>query len=292
MLNLKKTYPSKLLLFGEYTVTKGSSALAVPLQNNYAQWQISTSLTQNQSGLYDLLKYLSQTDRGQETIDILQLETALKNGWFLDSNIPQGYGLGSSGSVVAAVYDAFCSYKTNDLILLKKQLSFIENAFHGNSSGIDPMVSYLNSGLLITKSGIIEQIQLDTKQFSFFMIDTGVSRKTTPLVNLFEKKLKNNTDFESQAIELMKLNDKAVEHTTKGNKNELWRSMCHISDLHFNYFHEMILPEWSALWSKGLTSQEFALKICGAGGGGMILGMYNPHLKNKDIFKNTRIIEL
>ncbi len=293
MLNCQKKYPAKLLLYGEYTVTKGGSALAIPLQNNYAQWQSRFTEGQLQtSGINFMLDYLISSDEGREIIDTQKLETSLNDGWYLNSNIPQGYGLGSSGSVVAAVYEEFCKNKAEDLLVLKKELSFIENAFHGNSSGIDPLVSYLNSSIKISENGTISPIILDIKPLGFFMIDTGVSRKTTPFVQLFEEKIKNEKDFFTLLIGLKALNDTAIECTLNGEKNDLWMSMCHISAFQLNYFNEMILPEWSALWSMGLTSQEFALKICGAGGGGMILGMYNPHLTNKKIFKNIEIINL
>jgi mevalonate kinase len=46
-------YPSKLLLFGEHTVLRGSQALAMPLLKYGGRWQFST----DKSKQYDLPKF-------------------------------------------------------------------------------------------------------------------------------------------------------------------------------------------------------------------------------------------
>ena len=36
---------------------------------------------------------------------------------------------------------------------------------------------------------------------------------------------------------------------------------------------QMILPGWEAFWLEGLAGNLFKLKLCGAGGGGFVLGI-------------------
>ena len=77
----------------------------------------------------------------------------MKDGLYFDSSIPQGYGVGSSGALVAAIYDKYASDKitvlenlTRDKLLkLKSIFSMMESFFHGKSSGLDPLNSYLSS---------------------------------------------------------------------------------------------------------------------------------------------------
>ena len=44
---------------------------------------------------------------------------------------------------------------------------------------------------------------------------------------------------------------------------------------HFQYQHfiQMIPPTYRKIWGHGFESKSYALKLCGAGGGGFILGM-------------------
>ena len=83
---------------------------------------------------------------------------------YFDSSIPQGYGVGSSGALVAAIYDEYASDKitvlenlTRDKLLqLKTIFSEMESFFHGKSSGLDPLNSYLSIPILINSKDNIE----------------------------------------------------------------------------------------------------------------------------------------
>jgi len=64
----------------------------------------------------------------------------------------------------------------------------MESHFHGSSSGVDPLISYLNSPLLIKNKNDVELISIPKfKKGSggIFLLNTKRSRKTEPLVNLF-----------------------------------------------------------------------------------------------------------
>ena len=42
-----------------------------------------------------------------------ELKRDIDKGMYFDSSIPQGYGVGSSGALVAAVYDKYANDKIN-----------------------------------------------------------------------------------------------------------------------------------------------------------------------------------
>ena len=57
------------------------------------------------------------------------MEKDIEEGMYFDSSIPQGYGVGSSGALVAAIYDTYSIDKietsqhlTRDLLLKLKEI--------------------------------------------------------------------------------------------------------------------------------------------------------------------------
>ena len=106
-----------------------------------------------------------QTDQPElVTFDLNTLQNDVNNGMYFDSSIPQGYGVGSSGALVASIYDKYADDKitvlenlTRDKLLkLKEIFSFMESFFHGKSSGLDPLNSYLSLPILINSKNHIE----------------------------------------------------------------------------------------------------------------------------------------
>ncbi len=292
MINIHKSYPSKLLLFGEYSVTQGSSALALPLDSYKGHWQLNSANPSSLQGLSRLYNYLVKSDRGQSLIDTDAFKICIDDGWIFHSNIPLGYGLGSSGALVAAVYHAFSHDKNDNLSWLKDQLAYLENAFHGNSSGIDPLVSYTDSLIIIESHGNIRIEKKPNTNFKLFLLDSGVSRSTAPLVDVFKNKMSHSTGFYEKIQELTSTNEKAIQAYLDGNIMDLWHHFLDISHFQWSHFQEMILPDWHYIWQEGLSNNEYALKICGAGGGGMILGMAHPKKSIQSHFGNMKTIEL
>jgi mevalonate kinase len=45
------------------------------------------------------------------TFDLAELKSDVETGMYFDSSIPQGYGVGSSGALVAAIYDRYAQDK-------------------------------------------------------------------------------------------------------------------------------------------------------------------------------------
>ncbi len=268
-------FPSKLLLFGEYTIIKGSQALAIPLPTYFGQWEYSGE----QYDLSDLGIYLQKLQANNQLLsdlDVSAFQTAVSKGLNFNSSIPTGYGLGSSGALCAAIYRVYKNEDTpQNLIQLKQKLAQIESFFHGASSGIDPLVSFLQKGVWIKSKSEIESIENtieENSNFSFFLIDTQISRSTAPLVKVFNQKYENQ-DFQKAILEkLIPQNHAAIQNFLNGKPQALWQNFHNISNLQYEFFQEMIPSKFKPIWKKGIESDFYKLKLCGAGGGGFILG--------------------
>jgi mevalonate kinase len=63
------------------------------------------------------------------TFDLAELKNDVETGMYFDSSIPQGYGVGSSGALVAAIYEIcprqnYCSREFNcEKLLQLKNIS-------------------------------------------------------------------------------------------------------------------------------------------------------------------------
>src|SRR4051812_8033102 len=99
---------SKILLFGEYGIIKDSKGLSIPY-NFYngalkSDGNGSTEAVKSNGNLSRFVSYLEQMQSEQPELvkfDLDSLKSDVTNGMYFDSSIPQGYGVGSSGALVA-----------------------------------------------------------------------------------------------------------------------------------------------------------------------------------------------
>lgn len=274
----QKKYKAKVLLFGEYTVITGSNALAMPADIFSGHWDFNEEEAKIQRDiLFGFHQYLSSLEFDKAIYQDHLFQRDLNQDLVFHADIPIGYGLGSSGAVTAAIFDRYFQ-KDNQLnpIELKDILGLMESYFHGSSSGLDPLISYLEKAVLI-KNGAIEFPKLpeQSEARTFFLIDTEMPRKTAPLVELFLKKYQSEKFQKVIDDQLVKLNNQATDYFLADNTNLLFETVHHISKLQSDHFQEMIPEAFRILWKEGLNSDNFKLKLCGAGGGGFILGMTN-----------------
>ena len=76
--------------------------------------------------------------------------------------------------------------------------------------------------------------------------------------------------------------DDAIETFLQGQWKLLFDTMHELSLFQYRYFDFMILESFKNIWLAGLSSNHFKLKICGAGGGGFMLGISNDFEKTKE----------
>lgn len=301
-----RIFHGKVMLFGEYGVIMQGQALTVPLTNFSAYLKFpGAEYNKDQNILNQLLKdYMLGLLREQELsgvkygIDLNAFALDLLRGMFLESDIPQGYGAGSSGALVAAVYHRYarrCATLNSEptsrqLSSLQKKLARLEGYFHGTSSGIDPLSCYVARPLLIFSSKAPEPVILPKPDFiksgGFFLIDTFMPRKTEVLVNLFLENCQQISFKEMLEKEYLPLVDHCINRLMCADWSLLMSAMKKLSEIQYRHFSEMIPNGYEALWRKGLESNLFTLKLCGAGGGGFILGFTTDyHQTNRIVGK-------
>ena len=151
-------YYGKILLFGEYGIIQDSMGLSIPYTDYNGKFLFENNTVESNKSNQLLINFYNhllalQSKKGLPcNLDLTQLKSDLDKGLHFDSSIPQGFGIGSSGAIVAAIYDRYCiknkigaeSQISNENILeLKNIFSKLESYYHGTSSGLDPLICYL-----------------------------------------------------------------------------------------------------------------------------------------------------
>jgi len=207
----------------------------------------------------------------EKYLDYNRLKSDIENNLWFDSSIPHGFGLGSSGALIAAIYKTY-GLKRGSIAEDKEALAKLEDYFHGSSSGIDPLVSLIQKPLLIHSFDNVEPYSAPVDLSGFFLLNTGKPRQTGPLVSIYQEKMKD-PEFKRGCAEVLSREvNFAIEGLLKNDRSNLFHHLWLISKFQWEYFPEMIPTQMRGPWSKGLESGDYILKLCGAGGGGFILG--------------------
>ncbi len=270
---MRTHYSAKLLLFGEYTIILGGEALALPLKQFGGRWAQGKAAA-TFPDLRPFIDYLA-AEQLLPAESIAGFRDAVQQGLYFQSDIPAGYGLGSSGALCAAVYDRFKPSNPTKprLKQARTELAKMERFFHGSSSGIDPLICWLNAPVWIQQNRL-DQVSLPqaANSLSLFLVDTGQPRSTSPLVQKFMAACESPVYRQAIVDQLMLYNQQAITNLLHGNYLALWSDIQNISTFQWQYFMDMIPFNMRPLWEKGIECDNFRLKLCGAGGGGFMLG--------------------
>jgi mevalonate kinase len=296
---------SKILLFGEYGIIKNSKGLSIPYNSFKGGLKIgdikSKIVDQSNRSLQIFRDFLSNIDSSIVVFDLKKMNKDLSNGMYFDSTIPQGYGVGSSGALVAAFYDRYAINKftvlenlTRDKILqLKSIFSSMESFFHGKSSGLDPLNSYLSLPILIHSKDQIETtgipLQSSNGKGAVFLIDSGESSETAPMVDIFFKSMKNTKYSKVIREDFIRITDSCVDNFLAGDFKSLFFDIKNLSKVVLENFKPMIPQNFHKIWAKGIESNDYFLKLCGSGGGGYILGFSQDFEKAKSALKGYKL---
>ena len=284
---MKEIFYSKVMLFGEYSVIRESMALAIPYNVYEGYLSFNTESYEIDNELIALYQYLKNRGNLLLDFDIEKFFTDINCGLFFNSTIPKGFGIGSSGALCAALVARYSKVRPQDIKSLKKFFSEIESHFHGASSGLDPLISFLNSPILI-KEGQVNQVslpELAKGQGGIFLLNTGRDRRTEPLVNLFLEKCKSD-DFSALCSSVLNpITNSCINSYLKEDIRSLYEFFRELSDFQYRHFNQMIPKNFQPLWKEGLKSEEFYLKLCGAGGGGFLMGITRNFEKTRQKLK-------
>jgi mevalonate kinase len=296
---------SKILLFGEYGIIKDSKGLSIPYNFYNGALKLTETDTDqakaSNKGLRLFAEHLKSLDPNLVTFDIEALEKDVDAGMYFDSSIPQGYGVGSSGALVAAVYDKYAHNKITvlenltreKLLQLKAIFSEMESFFHGKSSGLDPLNSYLSLPILINSKDNIEATGIPSQKpegkGAVFLLDSGVVGETAPMVSIFMENMKQEGFRSMLKDQFIKHTDACVEDFLKGDVKSLFKNTKQLSKVVLNHFKPMIPKQFHELWKYGIETNEYYLKLCGSGGGGYILGFTEDIEKAKQSLSNYKL---
>lgn len=299
---------SKILLFGEYGIIKDSKGLSIPYNYYNGALKISDlsseEMQKSNSSLRQFsqhLKALQQSKSDLVSFDLETLDKEIAQGMYFDSSIPQGYGVGSSGALVAAIYDQYAHDKITvlenltreKLLKLKEIFSAMESFFHGKSSGLDPLNSYLSLPILINSPLNIEPTGIPSQKLegkgAVFLLDSGIVGETAPMVQIFMENLKDQGFRKMLKNQFVKYTDACVDNFLKGDFQNLFQNTKKLSKVVLNNFKPMIPEHFHQVWAKGIETNDYYLKLCGSGGGGYILGFTQDLEKAKESLKDYKL---
>ena len=309
-----KLFYSKILLFGEYGIIKNSKGLAIPY--NFYKGTLKTLAECEPNGqkredahksnealraFASHLETLTNEPNPIVRFNIEKLNADIAEGMYFDSSIPQGYGVGSSGALVAAIYSEYAIDPINamenltreQLLQLKAIFGRMESFFHGTSSGLDPLNSYLSLPILINSHDNIEPTGIPTQtpdgKGAVFLLDSGIIGETAPMVRIFMENMKNEAFQKMLKEEFIKYTDACIDDFLKGRFKSLFGNIKSLSSIVLNHFKPMIPQEFHTLWKQGIDTGDYFLKLCGSGGGGYILGFTEDLEKAKRTLGNHKM---
>ena len=277
----------------------GSEALLTPYYSAFGEWSSvinrpSAQAFESNESIRKFYNYLNDND-GFRILDLKRFEMEINAGLFFDSNIPLGYGVGSSGALVAAIFDRYKLIEINDIPKLKNFLAKMESFFHGSSSGMDPLQCYLG------KPFILSQQSTDNRQQSFtilnddfmsddihiFLIDTKIKSPTAPLVERFKELRKDATYLDKFDNEYVPLISKCIKSLIDKNNDDFYKYLSQVSKLQIELLSHTIPEETRDYFLTDINNDGFQVKLCGAGGGGFLLGFSNNIQKTNEFWKEN-----
>ncbi|WP_262325846.1 mevalonate kinase family protein [Carboxylicivirga litoralis] len=309
MQDKKDIYYSKVMLFGEYSIIMGSMGLTIPYShfngelrfiNNDSYTNLNFAKHSNLQ-LKELAGYLFELNEKNQLkaqLDTQSLWKDLEKGLYFESSIPEGYGLGSSGALVASLYnqyaidkiEAHATISDEELFELKAIFAQIESFYHGTSSGIDPLICYLKHPIVLENAQHISSVGIPRRDIlnedAIFLLDAETTGKTAPLVKRFMDKTQDNSFKEKIDNELTPTTNKCIHHLLNGNLDCMFHHLNVLSKFQLEHFSEMIPTNIQSYWRKGLDNQLYTLKLCGSGGGGFFLGFTRNYSQTKAFFLN------
>ncbi len=305
---------SKILLFGEYAILHDGMALVIPFDKYHGRFEkssktceINTEALQSNEYLRKFCAFISSRMNDEFVLEVKKFEKELDEGLFFKSNIPQGYGLGSSGALVAAIVLRYLVKAKNikdDIKLksyqkikeLKSSLGDLESYFHGVSSGLDPLSIILNEPILYqsTQNVITAELpkQSADKSNVIFLVDSESPRTTSNMMKRFNNLI--DTDIFKNKFEnyIQEDNNGSIQSFLNNDMDKFYKNIHNLSMFQYDYMKEFFPEKLQSLVAKGLDNGDYSLKLCGAGGGGFTLGFTRNWETTKNHLKDYQLEEI
>jgi mevalonate kinase len=307
-------FHSKVLIFGEYSILYNSKALTMPLKQFKGKFNFNPSCQQSKSSNASLREFCRHMiknhfpiDEQGNIINVKRFQLELDKGLYFESNIPQGFGLGSSGAIVAAIFMRYIDKagEMKDLVKaetkenihkLKSILSSLEGFFHGTSSGIDPLSILLNKPLLYVNPKDVVPVDLPIakpkSQHVLFLLNTEIPRNTDKLVKKFKDSCEDESFKKMMEDELVAGNNACIDAFLNADYTTLYQNLKTVCSFQFNHMNYLIPEHLQGIMKNGLDSGDYYMKICGSGGGGYMLGFTDNWQKTQELLKDHPLEEI
>ena len=312
MINKQEVYYAKIMLFGEYSVICDSMALTIPYAHfkgelsfindeRFSDYYFAQTSNKYLVEYLEYLKELKQKGQLKFKFDLEQLEDDVNRGLYFESTIPQGYGIGSSGALCAALYNNYAVngivqkrfLTPDDISLLKKIFIQMESYFHGVSSGIDPLLSFIKYPLLIRSAYDIQSVGIPRNKFekggAIFLVNTGKPGMTGPLVKQFLNQCQEENFKQLVDDELIPVNNACIHALLDGEMKTFFKHLKQLSRFQLTNFKQAIPDGYEHVWEHGLQTHKYLIKLCGSGGGGFLMGFTDNYDFARDELEKLNI---
>ncbi|MEO8823607.1 MAG: hypothetical protein ABI366_08525 [Ginsengibacter sp.] len=302
-----ESFNSKVLLFGEYSALYNSMALVMPYDRFSGQLTFANGGAQNKFAFRsnEFLKKFSTfvANHVDENfvLEVKQFEHEIDNGLFFNSNIPQGYGLGSSGALVVAIFlrylkkakelkDELKGLTLGTAQKLKMSLGQMESFFHGTSSGLDPLSIILNKPILYKSAEDVLPVTIPVRNENgknvIFLLNTGISRQTSVMMQEFRNFCTNPTFRNKIHDELVNFTNESIHSFLEEDCFSLYKNLDELIQFQLREMQFFIPTSFQKIIKEGIKNGDYFLKICGAGGGGFMLGFTDNWQKTNEDLRN------
>ncbi len=271
---------SKLILIGEHSVVYGQPAIALPV--TILKTTVTISSIKNGQYIENSESRRRLELMGDEFEGIRQLILRLLTKFHslhlpfsleIDSNIPQGRGLGASAALATAITRAFYDFFETELPDedLLYYANFSENITHGRASGIDVATVNSDSPLWFIKNHPTNPFELNLSGF-LVIGDTGVHGFTSQAISIVREKLaEEKVKTESKITQLGELAAHSKDFLMTNKLEALGKVMTNahevLCDLGVSH------PRLDLLVETALKNGALGAKLTGSGLGGVMVAL-------------------
>jgi mevalonate kinase len=276
-------FPAKILLLGEYGILLNSVALSIPYPFYSGRLRFPEGAggmeaekeTASHKELSGMFAYLAGRRERFGFLELERFALDLEHGLYFDSTVPQGSGLGSSGALTAAIYARYAKEGISPgLPETRERLGAIESCFHGQSSGIDPLTSFLGQPVLATpQAPYLQTVDLSRflETYTLFLVNSHREGATGELVAHFMDRCKDPGYREKMEHIYLPLLEESVNAIVTGDFDTLDTALQKLELFQLTWFEKMIPPVMRPFFEEGAGRADGHFKLCGSGGGGYLL---------------------
>jgi mevalonate kinase len=294
--------PGKAILIGEHAVVYGYKALAVALPDVRLKMTFC-SPQKNARTFFSWENAWETTIQGQKFVSDLQvrkllvlafekalafchvtdeLHTFLPQKFLVESQIPLGGGMGGSAAMSTCLLNIASQIAQNKkikkaIMTFQEQIYYtneIDCLFHfGKASGLD-VTTIASNGIIEFQRGVAAQKIKNQKEFYLVIVDSQERSQTAQMIKKVEERwLVDPVNMKKVLFEMGKLTEDSVKNLGCGDLVSLAKNLNHAQNL---------------LDILGVSTQKIRHIICqlkragalagkltGAGGGGLVLGLFD-----------------